>query len=94
VSVSEIARRHGVTAPIIFRWRAEFGFAEPKERPLLVTARVVERPQRGRPKSIALFVLHDLMVPPPNAITVELLMLDVCSHRPVRRYVATREATP
>ena len=72
VSVSEIARRHGVTAPMIFRWRAEFGFAEPKERPLLVTARVVNRPQRGRPKSIALFVLHDLMVPPPNAITVEL----------------------
>jgi len=100
VSVSEVARRHGVTAPMVFRWRAEFGFAEPKERPLLVTARVVDRPQRGRPKSNAPFVLHDLLVPPPNSITVELAdgrrVFAPTGSDPeaVRQYVAAREATP
>ena len=100
VSVSAIARRHGVTAPMIFRWRAEFGFAEPKERPLLVTARVVDRPQRGRPKSDAPFVVHDLLVPPPNSITVELAdgrrVFAPAGSDPevVRQYVAAREATP
>jgi hypothetical protein len=57
---------------MVFRCRAEFGFAEPKEHPLLITARVADRPQRGRPKSNAPIVLHDLLVPTPNSTTVEL----------------------
>lgn len=87
-------------APMVFRCRAEFGFAEPKEHPLLVTARVVDRPQRGRPKSNAPFVLHDLLVPPPNSITVELVdgrrVFAPAGSDPeaVRQYVAAREAAP
>jgi transposase-like protein len=48
VTVSMVARRHGVTPPMIFRWRTEFGLAVKKtESATLVTATVIERAGRG-----------------------------------------------
>jgi|CXWL01.1.fsa_nt_gi transposase-like protein len=97
VTVSAIARRHGVTPAMVFRWRTEFGFAPTPEPALLVTARVVERPTRGRPKRGPL-VLPDLLPMPAGAITVELAdgrrVYAPAGSDPehVRQYVAQQES--
>jgi transposase-like protein len=102
VTVSSVAHRHQVIPAMVFRWRSEFGFApKEKELPLLVTARVIERPTRGRPKKHnAALVLADLLPIPPGAITVELAdgrrVFAPAGSDPeqVREYIATRESNP
>lgn len=71
VTVSEVARRHGVIPAMIFRWRSQFGFT-PNEHALLITARAVKRPTRGRPKQSQALVLHDLLPMPDGMMVVEL----------------------
>lgn len=98
VTDSTVARRHGVTPSMLSRWRAEFGFAPTPEPALLVTARVVERPTRGRPKRGPL-VIPDLLPMPPGAITVELAdgrrVYAPAGSDPeqVRQYVAQQESS-
>jgi transposase-like protein len=71
VTVASVARRHQVSTSMLFRWRDEFGLA-PKHDPLLMTAKVVERPRRGRRKQSHALVLHDLLPKPEGMIAVEL----------------------
>ena len=71
VTASEVARRHNVTPAMVFRWRDEFNLSPKKqEQATLLTAQVVERPTRGRPRKP--LVLEDLLPMPAGAITVEL----------------------
>jgi transposase-like protein len=100
VTASIIARRHGVTASMIFRWRDEFSLSPKRqESAMLVTARVIERPGRGRPKKNLPLVLPDLLPIPQGAVTVELAdgrrVFAPAGSDPevVRQYIAQREAT-
>ncbi|MEO8461003.1 MAG: transposase [Dokdonella sp.] len=71
VTASIIARRHNVTPAMVFRWRDEFNLSPKKqEHAMLLTAQVVDRPTRGRPRKP--LVLEDLLPMPAGAITVEL----------------------
>ena len=96
ISVSTIARRHGVTAPMIFRWRAKFGMA-PKGNALLMTARVLDPTSRGPRKTVT--ILSDLLPAPPRAVTVELAdgrrVFAPAGSDPelVRQFIANQEAT-
>jgi transposase-like protein len=71
VTASMVARRHGVTPSMIVRWRNQFGMT-PMEHPLLITARVVATPARGRSKPTLPLVLQNLLPAPPGVIAVEL----------------------
>lgn len=64
VSVSAVARKHGIVTGMLFRWRVEFGVAQKKRARLAPVAKVDE------PESIA--VLHDLLQPPDGMTAVEL----------------------
>jgi transposase-like protein len=100
VTVSMVARRHGVTQAMIFRWRTEFGLAPKKmESPLLLTT-VIERPCRGRPKRASPLVLENLLPMPDGSVSVELAdgrrayaPADVPPDE-VRQYIANQELNP
>jgi hypothetical protein len=83
---------------MIVRWRNQFGMT-PKEHPLLITARVVATPARGRPKPTLPLVLQNLLPAPPGAIAVELpdgrRVFAPAGSDPesVRQYIANREST-
>lgn len=101
VTVSTVARRHGITPPMIFRWRTEFGLAAKKtESATLVTATVIERAGRGRPKKVSPLVLEHLLPIPAGAITVELAdgrrvyAPAGCNPDIVRQYIANKESRP
>lgn len=64
VSVSAVARKHGIVTGMLFRWRVEFGVAQKKRAHLAPVANADE------PASIA--VLHDLLQPPDGMTAVEL----------------------
>lgn len=64
VSVSAVARKHGIVTGMLFRWRVEFGITQKKRARLAPVANADE------PASIA--VLHDLLQPPDGMIVVEL----------------------
>jgi transposase-like protein len=97
VTVASVAERHRVTAPMIFRWRGQLGM-NPKEQPLLVTARVIDTPSRGRPKTKAPIVVQNLLPQPPGTIAVELtdgrivFAPEGADPESVRQYVAQRES--
>jgi len=100
VTVSMVARRHGVTPAMIFRWRTEFGLAPKKmESPLLLTT-VIERPCRGRPKKASPLVLENLLPMPQGSVSVELadgrrVYAPADAHPDeVRQYIANQELNP
>jgi transposase-like protein len=100
VTVSMVARRHGVTPPMIFRWRTEFGLAVKKtESATLVTATVIERAGRGRPKKTPL-VLENLLPMPAGSVSVEIAdgrrvyAPAGCNPDIVRQYIANKESRP
>ncbi|MDP2765164.1 MAG: extensin family protein, partial [Brevundimonas sp.] len=64
VSVSAVARKHGIVTGMLFRWRVEFGITQKKRARLAPVANADE------PASIA--VLHDLLQPPDGMTAVEL----------------------
>jgi transposase-like protein len=64
VSVSAVARKHGIVTGMLFRWRVQFGVAQKKRARLAPVAKVDE------PESVA--VLHDLLQPPDGMTVVEL----------------------
>lgn len=96
--VSQVARRYGVTAAMIFRWRKEFGLAQEKDDPvLLATAQVLDRPTRGRPKKVSPLVLKNLLPVPAGMTLIELpdsrrvyAPVDAKEDE-VRQYIAQRE---
>lgn len=65
ISVSAVARRHGIVTGMLFRWRVQFGIAQKKRARLAPVAKVDE------PASVA--VLHDLLQPPDGMTVVELV---------------------
>ncbi|MFG1392331.1 IS66-like element accessory protein TnpA [Xanthobacter agilis] len=64
VSVSSVARKHGIVTGLLFRWRVQFGVAQKKRAKLAPVAL-----DEGTP---AARVLHDLMQRPDGMIAVEL----------------------
>jgi hypothetical protein len=64
---------------MIFRWRSRFG-VNPKEYPFLVTALLIGKAARGRPKQKLPLVLQILLSALPGAIAVELPGDGACSH--------------
>jgi transposase-like protein len=96
-----IARRHHVTPSTVFRWRDEFNLSpKKKQTATLVTATVIDRTARGRPKKMAPLILEDLLPMPAGAITVELAD-GRRVHAPagsdpdtVRQYIAQKESRP
>lgn len=68
---SEVARRHGITPAMIFKWRKKAGL-DVQQPASLVTVRVMETSTRGRPKQKLPLVLHDLLPTPPGMIAVDL----------------------
>ena len=99
ISMSAVAKRHRVTSPMICRWRDEFGLA-PQTSALLLTARVIEKPGRGRPKRPSPLLLENLLPIPPGAISVELAdgrrVYAPSGSDPdsVRQYIANKELNP
>ncbi|MFG1384562.1 IS66 family insertion sequence element accessory protein TnpA [Xanthobacter versatilis] len=64
VSVSSVARKHGIVTGLLFRWRVQFGVAQKKRAKLAPVAL-----DEGTP---AARVLQDLMQRPDGMIAVEL----------------------
>lgn len=64
VSVSAVARKHGIVTGMLFRWRVQFGVAQKKR------ARLASVANADKPESIA--ILHDLLQPPDGMMVVEL----------------------
>ena len=64
VSVSAVARKHGIVTGMLFRWRVQFGVAQRKR------ARLAHVASADEPESAA--VLHDLLQPPDGMMVVEL----------------------
>lgn len=60
VSVSQVARKHGIVTGMLFRWRVQFGVAQ-KKRAKLAPVTLTE----GTPAAL---LLRDL-VQPPNGMT-------------------------
>jgi hypothetical protein len=93
-TVSSVARRHGVVASMLFRWRAELGFGKNK-RAKLAAVRLADG-QTGT--SSAPLVLHDLLQPPDGMTAVELedgrrVFAPIGSDpEAVRQHVLNREA--
>ena len=67
-TVSSVARRHGIVASVVFRWRAELGLGKNKSAKL---AAVKLADGRTGANSTPL-VLHDLLQPPDGMTAVEL----------------------
>jgi hypothetical protein len=81
-TVSSVARRRGVVAPVVFRWRAELGLG--KNRSAKLAALKLADGRTGatsRP-----LVLHDLLQPPDGMTAVERRTVDGSSPRraPIR----------
>lgn len=64
VSVSAVARRHGIVTGLLFRWRVQFGVAQKKRARLAAVAHA------DAPTGIA--VLYDLLQPPDGMMVVDL----------------------
>jgi transposase-like protein len=101
VTASMIARRHHITPSMVFRWRDEFNLSpKKKQTATLVTATVIDRKARGRPKKSAPLILENLLPMPPGAITVELAdgrrVYAPSGSDPdtVRQYIAHKESRP
>jgi transposase-like protein len=93
-TVSAVARRHGIVASMLFRWRAQLGFGA-KDAVNLAPVRVVGAPgDRGADG----LVLHDLLPIPDGMAAVDLAdgrrVFAPAGADPiaVRRHVAEREA--
>jgi transposase-like protein len=100
VTASMIARRHHVTPSMVFRWRDEFNLSpKKKQTATLVTATVIDRTARGRPKKTPL-VLENLLPMPAGSISVELAdgrrvyAPAGCDPDNVRQYIAQKESRP
>jgi hypothetical protein len=93
-TVSSVARRHGIVASVVFRWRAELGFGKNRSARL---AAVTLGDGRTGASSMPL-VLHDLLQPPDGMAAVDLpdgrrVFAPVGSDpETVRRHVSDREA--
>jgi len=92
-TVSAVARRHGITTSMLFRWRAERGFGKDKRAKLAS----VELAGDGGKSCEALATLNDLVRPPDGMMAVELdngrrVFAPVGSDPgAVRRYIAEQE---
>lgn len=64
ISVSEVARRHGIVTGLLFRWRVQFGVAQ-KRRAQLAPVALSE----GAPATL---LLQDLVQPPDGMVAVDL----------------------
>ena len=93
-TVSSVARRHGVVASMLFRWRADLGFGKNK-RAKLAAVKLADG-QTGAPA--APLVLHNLLQPPDGMTAVELedgrrVFAPIGSDpEAVRQHVLNREA--
>jgi transposase-like protein len=67
-TVSSVARRHGIVASMVFRWRAELGFGKGK-RVKLASVVIADR---GAGASSTPVVLRDLLQPPDGMTAVNL----------------------
>jgi transposase-like protein len=68
VSGSQVCRRHGVAASMVFRWRVQFGLTA-RRAPQLPTVVLT----KGKANEVpALAALRDLVWPPDGMIAVEL----------------------
>lgn len=64
VSVSQIARKHGIVTGLLFRWRVQFGVAQKKRARLAPVAMDDDTP--------AMALLRDLVRPPDGMTAVDL----------------------
>ena len=64
VSVSQVARKHGIVAGLLFRWRVQFGVAQRKRAKLAPVALTDD--------ATAILRLRDLVQPPNGMAAIEL----------------------
>lgn len=94
-TVSAVARRHGIVASMLFRWRVQFGFGA-KDAVTLAAVRVADT---VGDRSADALVLYDLLAIPDGMAAVELAdgrrVFAPAGADPdtVQRHVAEREAT-
>jgi hypothetical protein len=94
-TVSEVARKRGIAAGVLFRWRSELGFSRDKH----VDLATVKLDNGSFGASSAPLVLHDLLRSPDGMTTVELpngrrvFAPEGSDPNLVRRHVAEREMT-
>jgi transposase-like protein len=95
VTVSQVARAHGIAPSILFRWRAALGFGKGKSASL-VAVRIAD----GRgicDADAAAAVLKNVLAIPPGAVAVELadgrrvFAPPGSDPEAVRRYIAKQE---
>jgi transposase-like protein len=95
VTVSQVARDHGIVTSVLFRWRAERGLGK-RRTANLVGVRIAD--ERGVcDASAAAAVLRDILPVPPGAVAVELadgrrvFAPPGSDPEAVRQYIAQRE---
>jgi Transposase len=94
-TVSEVARKRGIAAGVLFRWRSELGFSRDKH----VELAAVRLDNGSFGASSAPLVLHDLLRSPDGMTAVELpdgrrvFAPEGSDPNVVRRHVAEREMT-
>ncbi|MFG1228617.1 IS66-like element accessory protein TnpA [Xanthobacter wiegelii] len=92
VSVSSVARKHGIVTGLLFRWRVQFGVAQ-KTRAKLVPVALADGTPAAR-------VLQDLLLPPEGMMAVEVadgrrvFAPAGCDPDAVRAHVARGEIAP
>jgi hypothetical protein len=92
-TVSSVARRRGIVASVVFRWRAELGFGKNKSAKLAAVK--LANGQMGAASTP--LMLHDLLQPPDGMTAVELadgrrvFAPSGADPDAVRRHVAERE---
>lgn len=64
VSVSQVARKHGIVTGMLFRWRVQFGVAQKKRAKLAPVALTDDTP--------AALLLRDLVQPPDGMTAIDL----------------------
>ena len=64
VSVSQVARKHGIVTGLLFRWRVQFGVAQRKRAKLAPVALIDDTP--------AMLRLRDLVQPPDGMTAIDL----------------------
>jgi transposase-like protein len=64
VSVSQVARKHGIVAGLLFRWRVQFGAAQRKRAKVASVTLIGDAP--------AMLRLRDLVQPPNGMTAVDL----------------------
>ena len=74
VSVSQVARKHGIVTGLLFRWRVQFGVAQRKGAKLAPVALTDDAP--------AILRLRDLVQPPNGMTRSTCLTVGGCSRRP------------